>query len=275
MNHTLDYNYSIRYPFRASYFKKASGICAACGAQGTFQYLDVINDALAQQWRISQKLQNAYSARESMRCSDCQCSARLRALAEAISAVYGDRHQSLRENIENNAFGAKKVAEINACGELHNILKDIEGLQYSEYGSRVPGVKSQDLQKLSYASGTFDLLLTSDTLEHIPDYNQALREIHRVLKPGGYHIFTVPLIFSRKTKRRAVLENGELKLKAKASYHGAGEEDNLVCTEFGIDFLNDLREANLQTHIYFGNPLNKNEVNYVLVSKKLKKARIV
>lgn len=39
--------------------------------------------------------------------------------------------------------------------------------------------------KLPYADNTFDGLYTMETLVHAPDYKVALREFHRVLKPGG------------------------------------------------------------------------------------------
>ena len=40
--------------------------------------------------------------------------------------------------------------------------------------------------------GQFDLLIACDVLEHVADDRQAIREIHRVLAPGGSAILTVP-----------------------------------------------------------------------------------
>lgn len=42
-------------------------------------------------------------------------------------------------------------------------------------------------------SGSLDTIIACDVLEHIPDHLAALREIRRVLKPGGHAILTVPL----------------------------------------------------------------------------------
>lgn len=36
------------------------------------------------------------------------------------------------------------------------------------------------------------MVIAFDVLEHVPDYQKALQEVHRVLSPGGYAIFTVP-----------------------------------------------------------------------------------
>ena len=44
----------------------------------------------------------------------------------------------------------------------------------------------------SVADGSVDLLIAADVLEHVPDHVQAMREIFRVLSPGGWAILTVP-----------------------------------------------------------------------------------
>ncbi|MBI1903435.1 MAG: methyltransferase domain-containing protein [Planctomycetia bacterium] len=41
----------------------------------------------------------------------------------------------------------------------------------------------------------FDCALSTATLEHLAEPEQALRECHRVLKPGGFAVYTVPLIW--------------------------------------------------------------------------------
>ncbi len=265
---SLRYVKSIRHPFGASVFKQPKGLCSACGAQASFEYFDVINDRLAEEWGIGEGLKKAYSIRESMHCSNCRCSARLRAQAGAITLIFDPGAPSLKQGIERGAFKDKSVAEINACGDLHQILKAIPALKYSEFSPKDKSVRNEDLQKLSYQDASFDAVLTSDTLEHVPDYEQALREIRRILKPGGYHIFTIPLIFSRKTRRRVRISPKGLENILSPSYHGAGEEDNLVSTEFGIDLLDRLADVGFTTNIYFANPLNKNEVNHVLVSRR-------
>ena len=42
------------------------------------------------------------------------------------------------------------------------------------------------------ADGEFDLLIACDVLEHVQDDRRAMREIFRVLRPGGFAILTVP-----------------------------------------------------------------------------------
>lgn len=46
--------------------------------------------------------------------------------------------------------------------------------------------------KLPFADGSFDRVICSEVLEHIPDYRSVLEEIRRVLKPGGLFAVSVP-----------------------------------------------------------------------------------
>lgn len=51
-----------------------------------------------------------------------------------------------------------------------------------------------DLRSLPFADASYDVLIASHVLEHIQEDRQALREIRRVLKPGGIAILPVPLV---------------------------------------------------------------------------------
>lgn len=46
--------------------------------------------------------------------------------------------------------------------------------------------------QLPFADATFDKVICSEVLEHIPDYEGVLKEIQRVLKPGGLFAASVP-----------------------------------------------------------------------------------
>jgi SAM-dependent methyltransferase len=49
-----------------------------------------------------------------------------------------------------------------------------------------------DIQKMPFADGTFDFVLCNHVLEHVDDDIASMKEIARVLKPGGFAILQVP-----------------------------------------------------------------------------------
>ena len=86
----------------------------------------------------------------------------------------------------------------------------------------------------------FDVFLTQDVLEHVFRPDLALREIARVLKPGGVHVFTTPkhkhLLNSYPRARQ--LNSGEIEYLLPAEYHGnpVGDGRSLVTWDYGADF---------------------------------------
>jgi SAM-dependent methyltransferase len=56
----------------------------------------------------------------------------------------------------------------------------------------IQNVFSGDSAALPIASGAFDCVIALDVLEHVEDDARLLREIVRVLRPGGIFCFTVP-----------------------------------------------------------------------------------
>lgn len=62
-------------------------------------------------------------------------------------------------------------------------------------GDLVPsreGVEKIDVTDIPFAAGTFDAVLCNHVLEHVPDDARALRELFRVLKPGGFAVLQTP-----------------------------------------------------------------------------------
>jgi SAM-dependent methyltransferase len=50
-----------------------------------------------------------------------------------------------------------------------------------------------DITELAFATGSFDVILCSHVLEHVPDDAAAMAELYRVLKPMGWAMLQVPL----------------------------------------------------------------------------------
>lgn len=82
-------------------------------------------------------------------------------------------------------------------------------------------VESQDVRRLTYLDESFDLVVSTEVFEHVAGYEQGFREIRRVLKPGGYHVFRVPLDHDGPTQIRTREEpDGSLTYLLPPAYHG-------------------------------------------------------
>ncbi len=91
----------------------------------------------------------------------------------------------------------------NGCGvgmyveHLASFGGTIVGLEYdheraAEAGSRSKRILNAAGESIPLPSGTFDLVLSHEVLEHVQDDAQAVREMIRVLKPGGRAVIFVP-----------------------------------------------------------------------------------
>jgi SAM-dependent methyltransferase len=250
-----------------------SGRCVACGADTVFAFNSwTIPDDMHAFWSDA-SVSRAYVRRESMFCRFCCSNLRVRRIAEVLVALYGPPGcGSLAELIEDSAFRALDVAEINtigSLGSLHALLRRLPRLMFSDYrgserlGEVVDGIRNEDICHLTYPDAAFDLVLSSDTLEHVQDFRAALAETRRVLRPGGRHIFTVPVVWTRETtEARAYLrDDGEIVHLMPALYHGRGSgayrfipagADLLTFTEFGRDIVDYVREAGFEPEVYEG-----------------------
>jgi Methylase involved in ubiquinone/menaquinone biosynthesis len=59
-------------------------------------------------------------------------------------------------------------------------------------------VSRADIKNLPFASASFDYVICSEVLEHIPEHENALKELVRILKPQGDLVVSVPRYFSEK-----------------------------------------------------------------------------
>ena len=80
-----------------------------------------------------------------------------------------------------------------------SLNKAEEGYEYFESISNV-GVDflKASAYSLPFPNNSFDLIVCSEVLEHLHEYNDAVREIHRVLKPGGKFYASVPASWPEK-----------------------------------------------------------------------------
>jgi SAM-dependent methyltransferase len=84
--------------------------------------------------------------------------------------------------------GADEVARVRGT---FGAMVDAGELALDEAPRRAGAVQG-DALRLPFADGTFDRVIASEVLEHIPDDVAAMRELARVLRPGGVMAVTVP-----------------------------------------------------------------------------------
>ena len=195
-----------------------SGPCSACGASD-LAHRDVLWPELVQAWELSADEAAYINRQQGLHCRACGNNLRMIALADAIVRAVGFRG-SLADYCASGA--GLRVLEVNTAGFLTQFLRRLPGHRLVEY-------PDFDMMKLDIESGSFDLVVHSDSLEHVPDPVQGLSECRRVLRTGGRCIFTVPLVVGRLTRSREGLP---------PIHHGAAgiaTDDQLVRTEFGAD----------------------------------------
>ena len=252
--------------------------CTCCGAFAAMLHRrDVIPPRLVELWGISPRLAEAFACKESFNCSACGAKLRARRIARVILDLYpaSEPIASVAEWARRPELASIRVAELNRIDGLHEAIAGHPGLAYSDFhpdvkiGSYVDGVRSEDLCSLTYADNSFDLILTSETLEHVPHLFDALAEIHRVLKGGGRHVFTVPVLPGvPATFARSVRDpDGTVRHVATPICHPGGDQGYPVFYEFGADLPEILRGAGFDVDIAFG-PTTEDDLTQVFICRK-------
>lgn len=105
-----------------------------------------------------------------------------------------------RHAYEGLRRGARVVACDMATGELREVRALFEAMALA--GEAPPGgmavTTAGDATRLPFPDATFDRVIASEVMEHIPDDDGALEELLRVLKPGGALAVTIPSWFPEK-----------------------------------------------------------------------------
>lgn len=108
------------------------------------------------------------------------------------------------------------------------------------------GIRNEDITCLTFADSSFDLVLSFDVLEHVPEYRRALLEVYRVLRRDGLLVLSVPfaLISQSNIVRARVLRSGQVEHLLPPEFHGdpVDPEKGVLCFyHFGWELLDDIR----------------------------------
>ena len=144
------------------------------------------------------------------------------------------------------------VYELSAHGALFKYLKKhFMNLTHSEYFDSIPagthhkGTICQNVQHLTFEDERFDLVTSTEVFEHVANDRLGFREVNRVLKNGGYFVFTVPLSLKEKTVERAIVENGQTKHLLPPTYGGdpLRKQGIIDFRNYGMDIVERLGKA--------------------------------
>lgn len=145
-----------------------------------------------------------------------------------------------------NDYSKIRVLNLASFGKIHEFMLNLPGYSFGEFfdgvksGDFKNGIQCIDLQDIPFEDNTFDFVITEDVFEHVVNYEKAFKEIKRVLKPKGRHVFTIPLHEKQKTLSREkllpVYHIDPLRIK------GA-----FVVTDFGNDIIEILGQYGMKT----------------------------
>lgn len=230
-----DYISKIRYLTLVFSGKVNSGYCPVCEKNTLFI-------------RLNPWLRDHY------KCMNCYSIPRQRALINALNLFYPNWpdavvHESSPGGVSSDHFRRK-------CKKYSYsyFFQDVKP------GSTKNGARCENLEEMTFDNEQFDLIITQDVFEHINYPERAFREIARVLKPGGMHIFTVPLYLDRaRTRTRFIIEDGIIHHLLDPVYHGNPIDKNgsLVTVDYGRDFADIIyTSSGMTTTIYLQKDLH-------------------
>ena len=147
------------------------------------------------------------------------------------------------------------------------IFKGMKNLDYltADLISPWADVK-MDVHNIPFEENTFDVVICNHVLEHVDDADKVMKEFYRVMKPGGWGIFQVPIDYNNSVtiEDRSVTDPSERERLYWQSDHlrlfGRDYGDKLTTAGFRVtesNFINEIDPKLVERYA-----LDKNEIVY-------------
>ena len=185
------------------------------------------------------------------KCVFCRSTPKYRAIVKALEVQTG---KSLDQHLRDSAQVYEFTTTSPICRRYLGHPNYTCGAYFSNqpFGVQLrPKVWNQDCQHLSFPNASFDFVISSETMEHVRKPWDGFREIRRVLRHGGFHVFTIPYRDDRLTTARIDTSGTtDVDLLPKV-YHldPYRAEDSLVYTDFGKDITKLLCPLGFETQL--------------------------
>jgi hypothetical protein len=154
-------------------------------------------------------------------------------------------------------LGGEAVYELSSRGPLFEFLRrEVPRLTFSEFfddlepGAWRGGLQCQDVQRLTFDDGSFDVVTSTGVFEHVADDARGFCEVRRVLRPGGIFVFAVPLSDAEHTVERARMRDGDIEYLLPPEYHGdriRGRGRVLAYRNYGRDITERVRRSGFRS----------------------------
>jgi SAM-dependent methyltransferase len=89
-------------------------------------------------------------------------------------------------------YGTAILAALSSGAAFIGVAPDEASVEYARTNYGRDGVSFRTGNLKSIRDSSIDVIVSMDTLEHVPDWKAALKEFHRVLKPDGRLVASVP-----------------------------------------------------------------------------------
>ncbi|MBS1580932.1 MAG: class I SAM-dependent methyltransferase [Bacteroidetes bacterium] len=124
----------------------------------------------------------------------------------------------------------------------HPLVRYVAGDKFAPGYHYAKGTIDLDVTQLDFPEASFDALICSHVLEHVPDDALGMRELFRVLAPGGFAIIQVPL-----NKRLSVTDEDVTITNPQERERRFGQHDHFRI--YGLDLKERLRSAGFMVEV--------------------------